>query len=83
MVIHNNTDTILTIDKNKIQPGETYDTYEMAFNTVNVFSSIGAIEITTEYSKRSFDCYGNLIAEELEDRDDQGLRHINIRRKKI
>ena len=83
MIIHNNTDTILMIDHNRILPEEEYDTDEMMFNTVNVFSDIGAVEITTEYSKRSFDCYGNLIAEELEDRDDQGLRHINIRRKKI
>lgn len=37
---------------------------ERAFNTQAIFSDIGAVEITTEYSKRSFRCFGQLVASE-------------------
>jgi len=79
MTIVNQAGCDLFIDGNEIEPQEEYDTSEMMFNTQSIFSDVGAIEITTEYSQRSFRCFGNLEAyENKEAKDKQGLPVIVI-----
>lgn len=53
-----------------VYPNEWLEISEMMFNTQAIFSDIGSIEITTEYGKRSFHCFGNLKAHEDETRRD-------------
>ena len=78
MIIRNKTDIDLMVNHNYLYPNKEHQTPEYAFNTVYVLSHYGSVEITTEYSERSFMNYGNLYGEECEDIDDQGLKVIEI-----
>lgn len=63
----------------KVAPKEEINVPEYIFNTQSIHSDAGSIEITTEYSKRSFDCYGGLKAyENKQVKDDQGLPEIIV-----
>ena len=72
MIIVNQSGAELTINSNKVAPVEEYDITEMMFNTVNIHSDIGSVEITTEYGKRSFECFGQLRAYESDYLKDKG-----------
>lgn len=79
MRIANQSGYNIDIDGNTISTGEEYEADEMMFNSVSIHSDIGSVEITTEYSKRSFRNYGNLKAYEDETlKDAQGLPQINV-----
>ena len=70
MRIINQSEAIITINGSKIFPGDEFVTSENMFNTQPIYSDIGSVEITTEYGKRSFECFGNLKAHEDETRRD-------------
>lgn len=81
MLIINRTEVPIVIDHEEIKTDESYECYEHMFDTTTVFSDIGSVEITTEYSKRSFDTYGKLMAIETKQVDSQGLPVIIIQHK--
>lgn len=81
MIIKNQTEVKIVIDHEEIKPGESYECLEHIFDTTTVFSDIGSVEITTEYSKRYFDTYGNLMAIETDQLDQQELPVIIIKQK--
>ena len=82
MRIINQSEAIITINRSKIFPGDEFVTSENMFNTQPIYSDIGSIEITTEYGKRSFECFGNLTACEDNTRTDVfGLPFIIIKNK--
>ena len=79
MRIANQSGYNIVIDGNTISTGEEYEVDEMMFNSVSIHSDIGSVEITTEYSKRFFQNYGNLKAyEDAVLKDAQGLPQINV-----
>ena len=79
MRIANQSGYNIVIDGNTISTGEEYTVDEMMFNSVSIHSDISSVEITTEYSKRFFQNYGNLKAyEDAVLKDDQGLPQINV-----
>lgn len=60
----------LTINGNKVGPNQEIIVGEMMFNSQDIFSDIGSVEIITEYGKRTFRCYGSLKAYESKDLKD-------------
>mgnify|MGYP006988850555 CR=1 FL=1 len=80
MVIVNNTDQCLYVTGIEITPNERITCCEMMFNTCDILSDIGSVEITTEYSIRSFRNFGQLRGFETEDVDEIGLKIIQIDR---
>lgn len=78
MIIKNKTDIDIEINRRVIHPNQEYNTVEMMFNTVDIHSECGSVDITTEYGKRSFRNYGHLFAYEGKDKDNQGLKVIEV-----
>ena len=79
MKIVNQSNVTIVVNHFRINPLQKYETSEMWFNTQPIYSDIGAVEITTEYNERSFDCYGKLTArEDLTNRDTNGLPYIIV-----
>ncbi len=79
MVIVNQSSHVLTINGEKLSPEREMSVPEMAFSSQGVFSDAGSIEIITEYSKRKFNCYGQLTTYENQDfKDFNGLPYIMI-----
>lgn len=69
----------LTVNGNKVGPNQEIIVGEMMFNSQDIFSDIGSVEIITEYGKRTFRCYGRLKAYESKDlKDANGLAAIII-----
>lgn len=69
----------LTINGNKVGPNQEIIVGEMMFNSQDIFSDIGSVEIITEYGKRTFRCYGHLRAYESKYlKDANGLAAIII-----
>jgi hypothetical protein len=64
MRILNNSYHDIVIRGNTVHHPYAITVVEQAFNTQAIFSDIGSVEITTEYSKRSFRCFGQLAAYE-------------------
>lgn len=78
MTIINNTNVDLYINSRIINPGSKERIYERCFNTVNIHSDIGSIEIVTEYSKRYIKTFGRITAEETGEMDENGLPNIVV-----
>lgn len=77
-IVNKSTHTIV-VSREKIAPDEEVNILEGMFDTQSIHSDAGSIEITTEYSKRSFDCYGGLKAyENKQVKDNQGLPEIIV-----
>ena len=79
MRIINQSGVTLTLNGHELGPTQECFTAENMFNTQAIHSDIGSVEITTEYGKRSFECFGQLTAYEDEHTiDSNGLPHIVI-----
>ncbi len=78
MTIINNTNVDLHINSEIITPGSKKGIYEGRFNTVNIHSDIGSIEIVTEYSERYIKNFGRITAEETGEMDENGLPNIVV-----
>lgn len=78
MTIINNTNVNLHINSGIITPASKKEMYEGCFNTVNIHSDIGSIEIVTEYSKRYIKNFGKITAEETGEMDENGLPNIVV-----
>ena len=78
MTITNNTSVSLKIMGNNLEPNETREFPEMCFNTLSIHSDIGSCIITTEYSQRSIENFGKLVAKEGEKKNDDGMKEIII-----
>ena len=64
MKILNNSGHDIVVNGTTVHHPHAITVVEQAFNTQAIFSDIGSVEITTEYSKRSFRCFGQLTAYE-------------------
>ena len=62
MTITNKTSVSLKIMGSSVGPNETREFPENAFNTLSVHSDIGSCVITTEYSQRTIENFGKLVA---------------------
>lgn len=78
MNIYNHTKHTLIINNNAVYSNESYCIWESVFNTVIIFSDIGAGQITTEYNLRKIQSYGNLVIREIDELDIDGMRYIEI-----
>jgi hypothetical protein len=66
------------VDGNYIEKGKEYKCLENIFDTHYVITKHGGVTITTEYSNRSFKTLGDIICEEIDKLDTQGLYVIQI-----
>ena len=82
MKITNKTSVTIFVMGSEMAPGQSSQFTEMAFNRLSIHSEIGSCEIFTEYSFRSFESYGRLIAKEGRGLDANGLKEIIITEKK-
>ena len=78
MTITNKTLVTLYCEGQPIAPNETKTFMEHCFDTTSVHSSIGSCEITTEYSQRTFHNWGNIYANELDEKGEDGLKKVEI-----
>lgn len=80
MRIENNLSSVgIKVRGNWVKPGETREFDEHIFDTTNIHSEIGGVEITTEYCQRYIHCFGNLVAEEKSEMDKNGMKVISVR----
>ena len=78
MKITNQVAVELEIGGTILAPGQSQDFHEATFNRLSVHSESGSVEITTEYSQRSFEAFGKLKVREGESRNEYGMKEVII-----
>lgn len=78
MTIENKTTVTLEIMGNLLKPNQSMDYPERAFDKLSIHSDIGSCMITTEYSQRSIENYGKLVAEEGSKKNEYGMKNIIV-----
>lgn len=78
MLIENKTAVTLKIRGNLLEPNQSMDYSERAFDELSIHSDIGSCTITTEYSQRSIENYGKLVAKEGKKKNERGMKNIIV-----
>ena len=79
MTIRNETiGLIINVYGQRIEPGTQMQVPEHIFDTINVHSDGGSVEITCEYGQRYIKNYGSIIAKEEEELDSEKRKVITI-----
>ena len=78
MLVTNKSNVQIVILGGILKPNESREYTEMAFNTLNIHSEIGSVEITTEYCRRSIKNYGKLFAKEGRKKGEHGMKNIIV-----
>lgn len=78
MIVVNKTDSAILVKGHEVKARDRYELSEMCFNTCDIITEKGGIEIITEYSQRSFKKLGSVQFRQTNEKDEHGMRVIEI-----